>query len=89
MADDRWGMNTDQGKALADRLLNTAKDFDEQLKAVTAQLDGTDWTGPDSNNFRNLWATDAVVKVKHVIEMMQATGTKMNGEVQGQIDASA
>lgn len=50
-----WGLDVQQVRDLATNLDREADGIDQVLSKLTSILAGTQWTGPDANQFRNDW----------------------------------
>lgn len=66
-----WGLDVEQVKHLSGQLGHQADQIQQILSTLTGTLDSTQWTGPDSDRFRNEWSTTHTAALRQVISSMQ------------------
>lgn len=81
-----WGLDVAQVRQLSSQL-NTQGDAIQQiLTSLTSALNGTQWTGPDSEQFRNEWQSTHTPALRNVISALSdaATKARLNADSQEQ-----
>lgn len=66
-----WGLDVEQVRQLSNQLNQQAEQIQQILSNLTGTLNSTQWTGPDSERFRNEWATTHTSGLRQVISAMQ------------------
>ncbi len=65
------GMDVEQVRHLSSQLTHQADQIETILVSLTGTLDSTQWTGPDSERFRNEWATSHTSGLRQIVSAMQ------------------
>jgi uncharacterized protein YukE len=65
------GMNVEQVRHLSSQLTHQADQIHQILTSLTGTLDSTQWTGPDSERFRDEWATSHTSGLLQIVSAMQ------------------
>jgi len=65
------GMDVEQVRHLSSQLSHQADQIENILVSLTGTLDSTQWTGPDSDRFRNEWATSHTSGLRQIVSAMQ------------------
>jgi uncharacterized protein YukE len=71
-----WGLDVDQVRQLSTQLKQQADQVQQILSSLTNTLNSTQWTGPDSERFRNEWSTTHTNSLRQVISSMQDAGQR-------------
>ncbi len=79
-----WGADVEELKALGTDLTNKASDIKGILAQLNSKLQGTTWSGPDADRFRNNWNSQHVPALNKVIAELNTAGgdAKKNAEQQ-------
>lgn len=84
-----YGMDVAAVRALA-TAMNTQADALEGIKvSLTTQLDGTVWTGPDADSFRQEWTSQFLPWITSVADGLRMWSLRANQNAQEQEVASA
>ncbi|GAA5194248.1 WXG100 family type VII secretion target [Arthrobacter gyeryongensis] len=71
-----WGLDVDQVRQLSNQLKQQADQIQQILSTLTNTLNSTQWTGPDSEQFRNEWSSTHTSSLRQVINSMQEASQK-------------
>jgi WXG100 family type VII secretion target len=83
-----WGLDVQQVRQLSKQLTNQAETIQSTLNTLTSSLQGTQWTGPDAEKFRNEWSTSHTSALKNVINALQEAGQLASRNAESQEQAS-
>lgn len=83
-----WGLDVDQVRALSGKLNTEANTIQTVLTTLTNQLSNTQWTGPDSDQFRDAWSGTHTTALKGVITALQEASQKASTNATEQENAS-
>lgn len=85
-----WGLDVQQVRQLGSQLGNQAESIQQILTSLTSSLNGTQWTGPDSEQFRNEWASTHTPALRNVISALNDASAKarLNADAQESTSAS-
>jgi uncharacterized protein YukE len=83
-----WGLDVQQVRELASMLGQKADEIDNVLTTLTAKLNGTQWTGPDSEKFRSDWSGQYTNALKQVAQGLRDTQTRASQNAADQESAS-
>ena len=81
-----WGADVEQLRQLGSRLQTGASEIEAQKNTLTKVLAGTDWKGPDADEFRREWSGTHTAMLTKVAEALKEAGNqaKRNAEQQFQ-----
>jgi len=83
-----WGLNVEQVKAFGNQLEQKAGDIENILTTLTSALEGTEWTGPDSERFRSDWSGQYSNALRQVAQGLKDTAQRARQNAQEQETAS-
>lgn len=83
-----YGMDIEQVRQLANQLGQKAEQIDQIVREVTSTLGGTDWTGPDADQFRNDWQGTLSTQLRNVAQTLRDTQTRASQNAAQQEQAS-
>lgn len=83
------GASPEELETLAGTLEAAADEIDARVSTIQGALDGTQWTGPDSDRFRDYWTTTLTSQLQNAATSLREAGTTARGNAQQQTDASA
>jgi GH15 family glucan-1,4-alpha-glucosidase len=66
-----WGLDVEQVRQLSTQLNRQADAIQQALGTLTSALQGTQWSGPDAEKFRNDWSSSHTSALKSVISALQ------------------
>ena len=69
-----WGLDVQQVRQLSSQLNRQAEAIQQALSTLTSALQGTQWSGPDAEKFRNEWSSSHTSALKSVINALQDAG---------------
>ena len=84
-----WGLDVQQVRQLSAQLRNSAESIQQTLTTLTGALNGTQWTGPDAEQFRNEWSSTHTASLRNVINALQDASQKAARNAEAQEQASA
>lgn len=84
-----WGLDIQQVRQLSSQLNRQAETIQQSLSTLTAALNGTQWTGPDAEQFRNEWSSTHTASLRNVINALQEASQKAARNADAQEQASA
>ena len=71
-----WGLDVTQVRQLSSQLNQQSEAIQQVLTTLTGALNGTQWTGPDSEQFRNEWQSTHTPALRNVISALSDASTK-------------
>ena len=79
-----WGLDVQQVRQLSTQMNHQADAIQQTLTQLSGALNGTQWTGPDSEAFRNEWTSQHTPALRNVINALQDASNKarMNADAQ-------
>lgn len=83
-----WGLDIQQVRTLSSQLSRQAETIQQALSTLTSALQGTQWTGPDAEQFRNEWSSTHTSNLKTVINALQEASQKAARNADAQEQAS-
>jgi len=84
-----WGLDVEQVRQLSQQLNTKANDIQSILTTLTSLLSSTQWTGPDSDQFRNDWSGQHTAALKNVIAALQDASQKASSNASAQESTSS
>ena len=84
-----YGMDVEQVRSLASLLTQKADSIEQVIQEITNRLAGTDWKGPDAEQFRNDWNSTLVPSLRRVKDTLTETSQRATRNAQDQEQASA
>lgn len=84
-----WGLDVQQVRQLSKQLSQQADSIQHTLTSLTSALNGTQWTGPDAEHFRNEWSSSHTASLKAVINALQEASQKASQNASSQEQASS
>jgi uncharacterized protein YukE len=83
-----WGLDVEQVRTLATQLDTKAGEIEAIRDTLTNTLGGTQWTGPDSEQFRNDWGTTYTRALNDVAQALKDTAQRARTNAQDQENVS-
>lgn len=83
-----WGLDVEQVRQLSGKLNQEANTIQGVLTTLTNQLGNTQWTGPDSDQFRNDWSGTHTAALQKVIQALQDASQRASQNASEQESAS-
>ncbi|MCX6501572.1 MAG: WXG100 family type VII secretion target [Microbacterium sp.] len=83
-----WGLDVQQVRQLSSQLNQKAGDIDSILSTLTGALNGTQWEGPDANQFRNDWSGQYTSSLKQVAQALRDAAQKATQNANAQEQTS-
>ena len=83
-----WGLDVEQVRQLSSQLNQKAGDIEGVLSTLTSALGNTQWTGPDSEQFRQAWSGEYTSQLKQVVAALKDASQKASKNAQDQETAS-
>ena len=84
-----YGMDIEQVRALANQLGKKADQIDTLISEITSRLGGTQWTGPDAEQFRSDWSGTLTSQLRNVSQALRDTQQRATQNATQQEQASA
>ncbi|GAA3201602.1 WXG100 family type VII secretion target [Microbacterium terregens] len=84
-----WGLDVQQVRQLSQQLNAKASDIQQVLSQLTSQLNSTQWTGPDAEQFRSDWSGQHTAALKQVIAALQEAAQKASANASAQESTSS
>lgn len=81
-----WGLDVQQVRQLSSQLNQQSDAVQQVLTSLTSVLNSTQWSGPDSEQFRNEWQSTHTPALRNVISALSDASTKarLNADAQEQ-----
>lgn len=83
-----WGLDVQQVRQLSSQMRQQADAIQQTLTTLTGALNGTQWTGPDAEQFRNEWSSTHTAALRNVINALQDASQKAARNADAQEQAS-
>jgi len=85
-----WGLDVQQVRQLSTQMHQQAEQIQQILGQLTGALNGTQWTGPDAQQFRNEWESKHTPALRNVVAALNDASTKArtNADQQEQTSSS-
>jgi len=83
-----WGLDIQQVRQLSTQLNQKATDIDSILTTLTNALNGTQWEGPDANQFRNDWSGQHTAALRNVASALRDAAAKASQNASAQEQTS-
>lgn len=83
-----WGLDIQQVRTLSSQLSRQAESIQQTLTTLTSALQGTQWEGPDAQQFRNEWTSTHTAALRNVISALQDASQKAARNADAQEQAS-
>ena len=83
-----WGLDVQQVRTLSKQLNTQADSIQQTLNTLTSALQGTQWSGPDAEKFRNDWSSSHTSALRNVINALQEAGQLASRNADSQEQAS-
>lgn len=82
------GMDIEQVQALANSMQQNSEAINTATAQLTNQIDSTQWTGQDQQQFRSDWDSIYSVQLRNVVQALQERYTHLRAEADQQQQAS-
>ena len=83
-----WGLDVQQVRQLSTQLNQKAGDIDSILSTLTNALNGTQWEGPDANQFPNGWSGQYTSSLRQVAQALRDAASKATQNANAQEQTS-
>lgn len=83
------GMSVDEVRRMARDLADAAEEIEQMRTELTTGLEEVDWTGPDADRFRGLWADEMAPALEDLSTAIAALSTTAETNAQEQESTSA
>lgn len=83
-----WGLDVQQVRQLSTQMRTQADSIQQTLTQLTSALNGTQWEGPDAQQFRSEWQSTHTASLRQVINALQDASQKAARNADAQEQAS-
>ncbi len=83
------GMNTDEGREVAQEIMNAGQEVMDLINQVTSRVNGVDWIGPDYESYKEDWNQFVSGAVNGLVEAFQAKGKDLDSQAEQQDTGSS
>jgi ABC-type transporter Mla subunit MlaD len=84
-----WGLDVEQVRNLSRQLNQQSEQIQQILTTLTGALNGTQWTGPDAEQFRSEWSSTHTASLKQVSAALRDASGKAQRNAAAQEQASS
>ncbi|MEE1649522.1 hypothetical protein V1260_01810 [Brachybacterium sp. J144] len=82
------GMNPDEGRDVAQSLVETGETMLEAIETVTSIVNSVEWIGPDYDAYQEEWNSFVGGPVNNLLEGLKAKGDELTKHADDQDDTS-
>ena len=82
------GADVEQLDLLSRKFDEEAQKIEVTISAISSQMQGTWWQGPDAERFRNQWETADTSTLRQVVQRLQAAATDCRNQANQQRQVS-